>query len=120
MNFKSVAAEFFNLGKGKTSEMSVPSTVEQDEKFQFSFTLYGLVTSVLLGSVAAINWAIDPLWYGNGNILNGKNFTFNERITKTNLFLRTNEKVNYDCIILGSSRVTALRPSNFVNQQCFN
>ena len=120
MNFKSVAAEFFNLGKQKTPEMSVSRTVQKDEKYGFSFKLYGLVTSILLGSVAGINWAIDPLWYSHGNILTGKNFTFNERITKTNLFLRTKDKANYDCIILGSSRVTALKPSNFEDSNCFN
>ena len=119
MNFKS-AAEIFKLGKYKTSEMSVPTTAKKDETSKFSFKLYVLVTSLLLGSVAGINWLIDPLWYSHGNILTGKNFTFNERITKTNLFLRTKDKVNYDCIILGSSRVTALRPSNFGERKCFN
>ncbi len=121
MNFKNVAAEFFNIGKRKTTEMSAPSTVPtKDEKSKFSFKLYGLITSILLGSVASINWAIDPLWYGNGNILTGKNFTFNERITKTNLFLRTKDSENYNCIILGSSRVTALKASKFKNRNCFN
>ncbi|MCC0177339.1 hypothetical protein I4641_10160 [Waterburya agarophytonicola K14] len=120
MNFKSVAAEFLKLGKYKTQEMSVSTTAQKHKNSQFSFKLYGLVTSLLLGSVAGINWAIDPLWYSHGNILTGKNFTFNERITKTNLFLRTKDKVNYDCIILGSSRVTALRTSNFKEEKCFN
>jgi len=120
MNFRSVAAEFFNIGKRKTTQMSVSSTDSKNKKFKFSFKLYGLVTSFLLGSVAGINWAIDPLWYGNGNILTGKNFTFNERITKTNLFLRTKDSKNYNCIILGSSRVTALKPSNFKEHNCFN
>lgn len=120
MNLKSVAAEFFKLGKHRTSTMSLPTTVKNNDNSQFSFRLYGLVASILLGSVAGINWLIDPLWYSHGNILTGKNFAFNERITKTNLFLKTKEQVNYDCIILGSSRVTALRPSNFGDQKCFN
>ena len=85
-----------------------------------NFGLYGLVTSLLLGSVAVINWSIDPLWYSHGNILTGKNFAFNERISKTNLFFRTKEQVNYDCVILGSSRVTALRVSEFTQNKCFN
>ena len=120
MNFKSVAAEFFKLNKHKIREMSVSETADKNKDSKFSFKLYGLVTSILLGSVAAINWAIDPLWYSHGNILTGKNFTFNERITKTNLFLRTKDKANYDCIIIGSSRVTALRTSNFESEKCFN
>ncbi|MGL5796354.1 MAG: hypothetical protein ACRC06_18510 [Waterburya sp.] len=100
--------------------MSAPQVAQKDENSGFSFKLYGLVTFLLLGSVAGINWLIDPLWYSHGNILTGKNFTFNERITKTNVFLRTKDKVKYNCIILGSSRVTALRPSEFQDAQCFN
>ncbi len=100
--------------------MLVTKVDQKDENSGFSFRLYGLVVSLLLGSVAAINWLIDPLWYSHGNILTGKNFTFNERITKTNLFLRTKDEINYDCVILGSSRVIALRPSNFAENKCFN
>ena len=118
MNFKS-AAELFRISKRKSPVMSVHAT-DDDRSSQFSFKLYGIITSILLGSVVAINWAIDPLWYRHGNILTGKNFTFNERITKTNLFLRTKDKANYNCIILGSSRVTALRASNFERDRCFN
>ena len=120
MNLKSVAAEFLKTNKQKTPAMSVPTTDKQSKNSQFSFKLYGLVSSIFLGSVVAINWAIDPLWYRHGNILTGKNFTFNERITKTNLFLRTKDKANYNCIVLGSSRVTALRTSNFKTDRCFN
>ena len=120
MNFKSAAIGFFKLGKRRVPEMSVPQLGRKNKKTKFSFGLYGFVTSFILGSVAGINWLIDPLWYDHGNILTGKNFAFNERITKTNLFLRTKDKVNYNCIILGSSRVTALRKSEFTNNNCFN
>ena len=120
MNFKSSAIGFFKIGKLRTPEMSAHQIANKDKKSKFSFGLYGLVTSLLLGSVAGINWLIDPLWYDHGNILTGKNFAFNERITKTNLFLRTKEQANYDCIILGSSRATALRVSEFTNSNCFN
>lgn len=125
MNFRSTAIGFFKLDKLRTPEMSAETPAHQiatndKKRNKFSFGLYGLVTSLLLGSVAGINWLIDPLWYNHGNILTGKNFTFNERITKTNLFLRTKEQANYDCIILGSSRVTALRVSEFTNSNCFN
>lgn len=119
MNLKS-AADFFKLGRPKTPEMSVPTTSKKSKSSEFSFKLYGLITSMMLGSVVGINWAIDPLWYSHGNILTGKNFTFNERITKTNLFLRTKDEANYNCIIFGSSRVTALRTSNFKQDKCFN
>lgn len=120
MNLKSAATELFKSGKRQASEMSVPQESENEQTSQFSFGLFGLVTSLLVGSVAAINWAIDPLWYSHGNILTGKNFAFNERITKTNLFLRTKDLADYDCIILGSSRVTALRVSEFTDSNCFN
>ena len=120
MNFKGVAAEFLKIGKSAGSQMPRSQVARQEKKSKFSFGLYGLLTFLMLGSVASLNWLIDPLWYSHGNILTGKNFTFNERITKTNLFLRTKDKENYDCIILGSSRVIALRTSNFKNNNCFN
>ena len=120
MNFKSAARGFFKSVKRRSPEISIPQIEQKNNNSKFSFTLYGLVTSFFLGSVAGINWLIDPLWYIHGNILTGQNFAFNERITKTNLFLRTKDKVDYDCIILGSSRVTALRKSEFTNYNCFN
>lgn len=120
MNLKSAALGFLKLGKRKSPVKSVPQVAQKDKDTKFNFGLYGLVTSLLLGSVAVINWSIDPLWYNHGNILTGKNFAFNERISKTNLFLRTKEQVNYDCVILGSSRVTALRVSKFTQNNCFN
>ena len=120
MNLKSATEEFLKSSKRATLAMSASKTDSKASESKFSFGLYGLVTSLLLGSVAGINWLIDPLWYSHGNILTGKNFAFNERITKTNLFLRTNEKKKYNCIILGSSRATALRPSEFSDRNCFN
>lgn len=120
MNFKSATDGFLKLGRRTEPGMSVSQANSKEKENKFSFALYGLVTSFLLGSVAGINWLIDPLWYNHGNVLTGKNFAFNERITKTNLFLRTNEQENYDCIILGSSRVTTLRASELDNYNCFN
>ncbi|MEL6931014.1 MAG: hypothetical protein AAFO95_20680, partial [Cyanobacteria bacterium J06600_6] len=120
MNFKSATDGFLKLGRPIESEMSVSQANSQEKEKRFSFGLYGVVTSFLLGSVAGINWLIDPLWYSHGNILTGKNFAFNERITKTNLFLRTNEDENYDCVILGSSRVTTLKASELDDHNCFN
>ena len=120
MNFKSATDGFFKLGRRTGTKMSVPEANSREKENRFSFGLYGLMTSFILGSVAGINWFIDPLWYSHGNILTGKNFAFNERITKTNLFLRTNKEEDYDCIIFGSSRVTTLRSSEFTGNNCFN
>lgn len=120
MNFKSVATDFLRLGTQKASKMDIPKTTKKKASSNFSFSLYGLTTFLLVGSVVGINWLIDPLWYSHGNILTGKNFTFNERITKNNLFFRTKDTKQYDCIIFGSSRVIALKPSNFKQNNCFN
>ncbi len=85
----------------------------------FSFKIYSFVASGLIGTVGLTNWLIDPLWYSQGNQITGQNFPFNERISKTNLILNTKDK-NYNCLILGSSRVIALKASKFKNESCFN
>ncbi|NJK54806.1 MAG: hypothetical protein HC939_01960 [Pleurocapsa sp. SU_5_0] len=120
MNLKSATEGFLKLGKRTASAMPDSQIDSKEKESKFSFGLYGLVTSLLLGSVAGVNWLIDPLWYSHGNILTGKNFAFNERVTKTNLFFRTKDQEKYNCIILGSSRVTTLRPSELSNHDCFN
>ncbi|WGV27399.1 hypothetical protein [Halotia branconii] len=83
------------------------------------FKTYFTVVGVLLSSVGAINLAIDPLWYFNGNKLTHVNRAFNERLTKTNLLLHSNRQ-KYDCLIFGSSRVTLLNSKLFKNNHCFN
>ena len=95
MNFKSGARGFFKLVKRRSPEMSTPQINQKNNNTKFSFSLYGLVTSFLLGSVAGINWLIDPLWYSHGNILTGKNFAFNERITKTKLKIKRTTIVSF-------------------------
>lgn len=81
-------------------------------------TYASLILFGLLG-VFGLNWLTDPLWYGRGNRLSHKNFPFDERASKTNLFLRSNPE-DYDCIIFGSSRGTLLRSSQFTENSCFN
>lgn len=98
----------------KPSQQAQPT-----KKGKFDWTLYTFLSLFLFTVVGGINWLIDPLWYRNGNVFTGKNFAFNERITKANLFLRTKDR-NYDCLILGSSRVIALRASQFEDNNCFN
>ncbi len=75
---------------------------------------------IILGLVGVfgLNWLTDPLWYGQGNRLSEKNFPFDERTSKTNLFLRSNPE-DFDCIIFGSSRATMLNNSAF-KENCFN
>jgi hypothetical protein len=83
------------------------------------FKTYFTVTSLLLSSIGAVNIVVDPLWYRQGNKLTHVNMTFNERLTKTNQFLRSN-RPKYDCLIFGSSRVTLLGNNAFKNNRCFN
>lgn len=66
----------------------------------------------------AINLAVDPLWYHEGNMLTGVNFAFNERQAKMNQLLRN--PASYDCLIFGSSRSTLLPASEFGPYHCFN
>lgn len=68
---------------------------------------YFKLSFITLFSVWIFNYIIDPLWYDEGNRITGKNFAFNERVSKTNLFLQ--DKEQYDCLILGNSRVTLLK-----------
>ncbi|MGK7890357.1 MAG: hypothetical protein AB4042_13560 [Leptolyngbyaceae cyanobacterium] len=79
----------------------------------------GLSVSAI-GVIGFLNWLVDPLWYGDGNRLSSRNFAFNERVSKTNLFIQTQSEENYDCLIFGSSTATLLRPSSFAQHHCFN
>jgi hypothetical protein len=103
----------------KVSTTNDVVTEDEIKPSSFNFKLYVGLTAVLMASVGLLNWLIDPLWYSSGNKLTGKNFAFNERVSKTNLFLRTKQQ-NYDCLILGSSRVIGLKASLFKNSNCFN
>ncbi len=86
--------------------------------FSSYLKLYFLVSSLIISFVGSINYIIDPLWYGKGNKLNGINMPFNERLTKTNLYLKNKNK--YDCLIFGSSRTTLLNASSLKKNNCFN
>lgn len=86
---------------------------------RFSFSTFAAVLLLLLLAVGGLNYAVDPLWYQHGNRLTGQNFVFNERIAKINQLHRL-KLADYDCLILGSSRVVGLRSSAFAGQHCFN
>lgn len=85
----------------------------------FCFAAFALALLAVVGAVGLLNYLIDPLWYAQGNRITGRNFAFNERISKVNLLDRTADQ-GYDCLILGSSRVTMLRASRFTGMRCFN
>lgn len=78
--------------------------------------LLGLGLTVSLAF--AFNCVIDPLWFFGGNHLQAKNFTFNERISKS-VWLDRN-KPNFNCLILGSSRTTLIDVRSIPKLKCFN
>lgn len=80
--------------------------------------LYFAVLVTIILAIGSFNLLIDPLWYRNGNQITGINLPWNERISKTNLFLQ-NPKA-YDCLLLGTSRTTLLNSSYLQNNRCFN
>ncbi|MET0403514.1 MAG: hypothetical protein ABW123_13970 [Cystobacter sp.] len=77
-----------------------------------------VVTGALVSGAFALNVAVDPLWYGAGNRLTGRNYEFNERVSKAHLFLQ--DPGRYDCLILGSSTSTIVHPSLLAPRRCFN
>lgn len=79
--------------------------------------LFALVLGLLV-STLVINCIADPLWYFRGNLITGKNFAFDERLSKTNLFL--NQAEEYDCFIFGDSRLRLLDASKIEGYNCFN
>lgn len=83
------------------------------------FLISLFLTVVLFIAIClSLNIFFDPLWYFNGNIIGKKNFAFNERMTKTNQFLKRSNK--FDCLIFGSSRSTLLHENLIQNYNCFN
>jgi hypothetical protein len=72
----------------------------------------------VLALVLAANALVDPLWYLGGNRITGLNHTFNERLTKSNHYAR--DPRDYDCLVLGSSRVTLLNETDIAGRRCFN
>ena len=53
---------------------------------KFNLLIMTILIAGIVGSLT-LNIAVDPLWYFKGNILQNKNYAFNEREAKTNLFL---------------------------------
>ena len=71
--------------------------------------------------VFCINLLFDPLWYSNGNQLEGLNYMYDERLSKTNQYLKRRSSHAYNCIIFGSSRTTLLNESLLRDPyRCFN
>jgi hypothetical protein len=74
--------------------------------------------AVVAGACLGANALIDPLWYFNGNIVTGVNYTFNERLSKMNYLLP--RLAQYDCLIIGSSTAALLPERQVTGHRCFN
>jgi hypothetical protein len=85
--------------------------------FRYLAILAGVVV-IVAGGCLAINMLVDPLWYFDGNVVTGVNYTFNERLAKMNRLLPRLSQ--YDCLILGSSTATLLPQRRIYPQHCFN
>lgn len=70
------------------------------------------------GGMFGFNVLSDPFWHFGGNKIVPRNFPFNERLSK--LTYIQDRAQNYDCLILGSSRVTLLDPQKIEGYTCFN
>lgn len=81
-------------------------------------SLLSAIVLFVLSSIFLINATVDTLWYFGGNKFFPENYSFNERLSKVNLYLKS--PVKFDCIILGSSRVTLLDADEIENNNCFN
>ncbi len=88
--------------------------------FKYVTTLAG--SSVVICLIAfCINIFFDPLWHINGNQLESLNYMFDERLSKTNQYVKQRSTHRYNCIIFGSSRTTLLNESLLdKTYQCFN
>jgi hypothetical protein len=88
------------------------------DTFQKYIRTYLLTVLAMLIAIGVINVWIDPLWYFQGNRFSQINPPWNERIAKTNLYLKTHQ--DYDCLLLGTSRSTLFDTSDLKQNRCFN
>lgn len=73
-----------------------------------------VVLGIPFGGVMAFNYYIDPLWnFTHSNEYNDFQNGFNERIQKTNWINAREGELNFDSLMIGTSRTTYINPSNF-------
>ncbi len=94
--------------------------LEMPQTNQYLFILFSS-SIIICTTVFSINLFFDPLWYENGNQLEPVNYMFNERLSKTNQYLKQRKTRDYNCIIFGSSRTTLFNESLLDEPyRCFN
>ena len=91
---------------------------KNDSRYRKYTWLIITVAGISALAILTFNAILDPLWYLKGNLIHGENYSFDERLTKTNVFLEREEQL--DCVIFGSSRVTLLNETKIKNNTCFN
>jgi hypothetical protein len=77
-----------------------------------------MLTVLPVWAIIAMNAYVDPLWYRGGNKFSGLNPSYQERIAKLNLFLKS--AGSYDCIIFGGSTMATLNATLIKGHRCFN
>ncbi len=82
------------------------------------FLIVVMVTSILLGLVAAFNYWADPAWLFENSTVE-YTYGFNERQQKVNR-LAFNPPENCDCVIIGSSRATYIPAAAVEGYNCIN
>ncbi|MDC1425204.1 hypothetical protein N8135_03380, partial [Oceanospirillaceae bacterium] len=101
--------------KVDSTMLSNIKNINSSNKYLLVMVFFAIVTSIF---VLYINYLFDPLWYFKGNRVGEFNVRFDERLTKTNRFLK--QPYKYDCVIFGSSRATLLNENRIKNNVCFN
>jgi len=86
--------------------------------FRWFLVRVALIVAAAASVTLGVNLAVDPLWFFSGNRLGEANYAFNERVSKVNQYLRAPRA--YDCLILGSSRLTVLDAGLITTNHCFN
>lgn len=96
---------------------SAAARARRRRRFHLYLQRLAALTIVFCGCALLLNLFVDPLWYWRGNQITGRNFPFNERLSRVNLLLQDPDR--YDCLIFGSSRVGLLDQTKIAGHRCF-
>jgi len=89
------------------------------KKYRAWVRWFGYSLALGLTLIALFNYVIDPLWcFNHTNRWNREQVGFNERLQKTNLL--TFKDFDYQCLLIGSSRVAVLNQNYFKSVGAFN
>ncbi len=80
-------------------------------------TVTALVVVMIHTVVGVLNYLVDPLWFFGGNKLHPRNFPFDERTARAAHYVTSDR--DFDCYILGASRVAMMNEHKFSGRKCF-